>query len=209
MNIPSLNIGGRWSLFLSVLLLSVSLMSCSQVVRQQSEMPPDWEATHARHQAFDDWRVSARMAVQTPETGGSLDMHWKQTGDAFDIRLIAPLGQGAMRLQGTPSEVIATTADGERISGTPEALLQANFGFSLPVEALIFWLRGIAYAADYSQASWNEQGRLHQVQQLGWRVEMREYSDVSGHQLPQRFYLETDASGETHIRFSVSRWSAL
>lgn len=190
-----------------LLLTSLLLSSCSNWVKQESTAPENWLQTHQHHSAIENWRITARMAMQSEQQGGSLDVFWTQRGEIFDIRMVAPMGQGAVHLKGNANSVDARLPDGRRVRGSPDDLLQQAFGVEVPVDALIYWLRGIAFDADYRRASWNEQGRLHEINQHGWRVEMREYTEASGYQLPTRFYLETSPETGTNMRFIIRRWN--
>lgn len=149
------------------------------------------------------------MGIQAEGQGGSLDVHWARAGEEFDIRLIAPLGSGTTRLKGDDQLVEAVLPNGEKVSGTPAELLARGFGVDIPVDALSFWVRGIAYGGDYRGASWDENGDLFEIRQRGWRVEMSRYQEVAAYRLPTRFYLEQERNEDINVRFIVRAWTAL
>lgn len=192
------------TLFISALVLFMT--ACSVVPIQDSPQPDNWQHTHQHHLQLKHWQISARMAVQTSIQGGSVDVFWKQQGDSFEIRLLAPFGQGAMQLKGNAQWVHATFANGQQLQGKPAELMQQHFDISVPVASLVYWLRGVAAAGDYSTARWNEQGQLYKLQQQGWQVEMYQYQLLGEYALPHKFYLEDISNPENTVRLIIRRW---
>lgn len=195
--------------FTPLLLLSVCglLVSCSSMPQTKSSQPDNWKQTAESLAGIQQWRLTARLAVQTDTQGGSVDVFWTQKNNTFDIRMVAPMGQGAMQLRGDARWVQAKLANGESLAGKPDELLQRYFSVRVPVAGLVYWLRGLAApGADYRDASWNEQQRLHSLQQFGWRVEMLKYRAYGDVLLPHKFYLEPVEPGETAVRIIIRQW---
>ncbi len=189
-----------------LVVLLIVLAGCAGRVEEDSAMPAGWMQHHDQHAALQSWRLAGRMAVQTAESGGSLDVFWSQQGEDFTIRLVAPMGKGAMMMRGNAGRVVARLANGEQVAGEPSALLADAFGVAVPVAELSWWLRGIASDSAYRNASWDSQGRLFKLSQQGWKVELREYQPAGDYVLPTRYYLEP-VDGETSIRFVVRQWT--
>lgn len=195
--------------------LVLALASCGSLPVTRTTEPDDWAQTRASLSELKRWHVVARLAIQTETQGGSLDMFWSQADQQFTIKLIAPLGQGAMQLKGNADWVVAKLADGSQLQGKPDELMRQYFEVSLPVDALGYWLRGMTMPAhEVNSPVWNGDKHLHTFIQHGWRVEMLQYRPVDGYQLPHRFYLEpinasegsADGSGQTSVRVIISRW---
>lgn len=204
---------GAWRL--ARVVCTVVLLPACASLPQTADQPGNWPQTVQRLQSLQHWRLSARLAVQTVNQGGSLDLYWAQQGEDYRIRLIAPLGQGAAVLQGNADSVTARLAGGERFQGRPETLMQQHFGVAVPVTSLVYWLRGLpAPDTPPRQLGWNGQQRLHHLVQNGWRIEMQDYKPVAGRLLPHRFYLEPLASaqqadgGDTSVRLVIRQWLA-
>lgn len=166
-----------------------------------------------KRQALQQWRLNARLGVQSATEGGSLDMFWTQRGERYQIRLVAPLGQGALLLEGDASQVSARLASGERLQGEPGQLLQQHFGVAVPVASLRYWLRGLpAPDTPLQNVERNAAQQLQRFTQHGWKVELRDYRKIADVMLPHRFYLEPlDAAsaadgGDTSVRLLVQQW---
>lgn len=184
------------------------LASCASISEQVFETPDGWEQRLERRQQIDDWRIVARLGVQTATEGGSFDVFWQQQADVYDIRLIAPMGQGAVSINGDQSGVTISLADGRtEYSQDADALFTAMTGLSLPVTGLQDWLRGMPIRNEgIDSISWNESGELYKIEQRGWRVEMNRYKPVANYQLPHAFYLEREDRPELSVRLLVREW---
>ena len=189
-------------------ILVAILTSCATISDQVFDSPAGWEQRLQRQQQIDDWRIKARLGVQTETEGGSFDVFWQQQADANDIRLVAPLGQGAVRINGDNDGVTITLADGRtEYSRDADALFTAMTGLSLPVNGLQDWLRGMPIQDENIDAiSWNENGQLYKIEQGGWRVEMNRYKAVADYDLPHAFYLEREDRPELSVRLLVREW---
>ena len=197
--------------FLLVYILVSILSSCASVSEQVSQQPADWETRLQQHQQINDWTIKARLGVQTEFEGGSFDVFWQQLADVYEIRLIAPLGQGAVQIAGDNGGVTIRLADGQtEYSQDADELFAAMTGLSLPVSGLQDWLRGMPIQDEEIQnISWNEHGQLYKLEQRGWRVEMDRYKAITGYDLPHAFYLEREDSPELSVRLLVREWQPL
>jgi len=187
------------------------LASCASVSEQVSQQPADWETRLQQHQQINDWTIKARLGVQTEFEGGSFDVFWQQLADVYEIRLIAPMGQGAVHIAGDNGGVTISLADGQtEYSQDADELFASMTGLSLPVNGLQDWLRGVPIQGEEIQnISWNEHGQLYKLEQRGWRVEMGRYKVIAGYDLPHAFYLEREDSPELSVRLLVREWQPL
>lgn len=184
------------------------LASCASISEQVLDRPEDWEARLQQQQQIEDWTIRARLGVQSETDGGSFDVFWQQVADAYEIRLIAPMGQGAVLINGDKSGVTISLADGQtEYSNDADELFSSMTGLSLPVNGLQDWLRGMPIQGEEIQyISWNELGQLYKLEQRGWQVEMNRYKTVADHELPHAFYLEREDQPELSVRLLVREW---
>ena len=184
------------------------LVSCASISEQVLDRPADWETRLQQHQQIEDWTIRARLGVQSENDGGSFDVFWQQAADAYEIRLIAPMGQGAVLINGDNSGVTIRLADGQtEYSHDADALFTSMTGLSLPVNGLQDWLRGMPIQGEEIQnISWNEFGQLYKFEQRGWQVEMGRYKAVADYELPHAFYLEREDQPELSVRLLVREW---
>ena len=188
--------------------LVFAIAACARLTEQFDESPPDWDQRIQQQQQIRDWTIKARLGVQTETEGGSFDVIWQQLGSRYDIRLIAPLGQGAVKINGDAEGVSISLADGRtEYSDDADRLFSDMTGLSLPVNGLQDWMRGMPIQDQAIQnISWNEFGQLFKIEQSGWRVEMNRYKAIDGFELPHAFYLEREDRPELSVRLLVRQW---
>jgi outer membrane lipoprotein LolB len=75
------------------------------------------------------WRAQGKILVHYQEKAETASMDWQQNADEFDVRLYGPMGLGATELKGQSTDMLVS----KQILGD----------YSLPVNQLIDWLKGI------------------------------------------------------------------
>lgn len=72
---------------------------------------------------------------------------------------------------------------------TPEQLMQKALGWSLPINALSNWIKGLPAPGKY-RAQYDVFGHVMLLQQLGWRIRYSQYADIHGVDFPEVIYLQ-------------------
>lgn len=188
--------------------LALVLAGCAGLGPQESVegsgSAEDWSAHKERISTIDGWQISGKIGIQAPQDSGSGTLFWLQRQDYFDIRLSGPLGRGATRLTGRPEAVALEVAGQGRFEAqSPEALLESQLGWQLPVSNLLWWVRGVPAPDSRSRVQLNADGRLARLQQDGWDVEYLGYTDEDGYALPSRIKL---AGRDLKITLVVKDW---
>jgi outer membrane lipoprotein LolB len=182
------------------------LAGCSHLREQSADAPAGWTEQRAKHSALDSWYVQGRLGVQTAHQGGSLDVYWNQQGEHYQIRLLAPMGQGAFLITGDASAVRLQRASGEtQTANNADQLFADSLGVSLPLKSLQHWLRGLPASAA-AQLQWDVLGNLYIIKEDGWRVEMARYHRQQALNLPHQFYLSRADQPELMIKLVLSSW---
>lgn len=176
-------------------LFALLLTGCAGLGPQESVEGPgnaeDWKTHKARISHIDGWQISGKIGIRAPQDSGSGTLFWLQRQDYFDIRLSGPLGRGATRLTGRPDAVTLEVAGQGRFEAqSPEALVESQLGWQLPVSNLLWWVRGLPAPDSRSRISLDNNGRLATLQQDGWSVQYLGYEEEDGLDLPSRIKLE-------------------
>lgn len=179
---------------LLLMLLTLLLISaCSS----QPLAPPPPEAQQANSRLW-HWQLQGRIALNDGSNSHSATLDWQQQGYQYQLQIFGPLGQGSARLDGQPFRVTLTTSDGEVLqASSPEQLLQQGLDWNFPLSDLIYWVRGIPAPGPVIQIS------TSQLEQNGWQVEWRRYTQVNGYQLPE---LLVASNGNIQLRLAINRW---
>jgi outer membrane lipoprotein LolB len=153
-----------------------------------------------------DWTLNGRVAIKAEDEGWNARIRWVQRGENFDIRVIAPFGRGTFKISGAPGQVALTDPDGEVYSAdAPEALMQSQLGWSLPLQGLRYWVRGITEPSGaIAQLNLDPDARLRDLQQSGWRVSILDYRPVDTVELPARLFMLSD---RLEVRLAIENWA--
>lgn len=154
-----------------------------------------WKAHKERVTQLDGWQIDGKVGIRAlrPSAGsqsGSGTLFWLQRQGYFDIRLSGPLGRGAARLTGREGAVTLEVANQGRYQAeSPEALLEQQLGWRLPVSHLLWWIRGLPAPDSKSRVTLDGNSHLARLEQDGWQVEYLRYADQDGYTLPERIKL--------------------
>lgn len=188
--------------------LVLLLAGCAGLGPQESVEGPgnaeDWKAHKTNVSEIDGWQINGKIGIRAPQDSGSGTLFWLQRQDYFDIRLSGPLGRGATRLTGRPDAVALEVAGQGRFEAeSPEALVESQLGWQLPVSNLLWWIRGLPSPDSRSRIALDSSGRLAELQQDGWAVQYLGYSEEDGYALPSRIKL---AGRDLQITLVVKDW---
>lgn len=145
------------------------------------------------------------MGFSDGKQGGNASIVWEQHRESYQIRLYGPLGSGAIQIKGQTKQISLTNTDGKIIkANTPEALLQQELGWVIPVSGLRYWLRGLpAPGALPTQILLDAHQRLWQIDQQGWTIVYEAYKSKSGRDVPYKLLLR---NGPIRLKFIFDHW---
>ena len=182
-----------------------SLLGCST---KQSPLltsaSPLWTQHLAVLEGMDQWAFQGRIAVKDGTDSWSMKLNWAQTNEHFDIRIIAPFGQGAAHLYGNGEFAVIDVPERPQMSApSAEELLRHHIGWTVPLEGLKYWLAGRPDPDLMMSGEWDALGRLNQLTQSGWYITYKRYSTVAGIDLPRKIELIND---QLRVKLVIDRW---
>ena len=176
-----------------------------------SEPPVDspqatWQVRQLQLSGIQGWQLSGRLSITTDVEAWHLDVSWQQQDDRYDIRLSGPLGAGQVRLSGSEAGVYLHDDDQIFFAQQAEALLREHTGVSMPVTSLMYWVRGLPnpHLSDINVSQLDAQGRLANLKQNGWEVQMKRYVKVNNLQLPNKLFIK--GQPDIEVRMIVDEW---
>lgn len=193
---------------LLLLMLTLTISACSNLHQRETlEFGGDaaaWQAHRTAVTPFDSWTLQGKLGVRAPGESGSGTVFWLQQQDEYDIRLSGPLGRGATRIQGDDRGVTLDIAGQPATSArSAEELLEQQVGWRLPVQHLLWWVRGLPAPDSPSRLQLNPDSQLARLAQAGWTVEYSRYQEINGVQLPQRLQL---SGYDMLLTLVITRW---
>lgn len=195
---------------IAVILAALAIAGCQTLPPRVDEGPVSepreaFDQRVARIGATADWTLRGRGAVSSAGEGWSGTVHWRQQGDAMDLRFIAPLGAGTVRLVGRPGAVRVQDSDGtDFITADPDALLESMIGAPLPVTALRWWVLGLPHPDGGGfTVQLDAAGRPVRLVQAGWTVEYDRYTGFPGGVIAARLVAR---HADLRLRLAIEDW---
>lgn len=179
---------------LSILFFCFSLGGCISSVKTTFPIPANKKIAYQAHLkslvAQRNWQAQGLVGVRVNQKAQSANFVWTQKSSQFDIELYGPLGLGATYLQGRPGQVRLTTHD-QKVYQAEDAgeLMNQVLGWSVPVEGLVYWGRGMPEPGQPEQHTLNQYGFLATLEQNGWRIEYKRYRQAGALALPYQLVL--------------------
>jgi outer membrane lipoprotein LolB len=195
-------------LLTAVLLAAVLLLpACSTIQTTGSGDPARLEQYESRVRAvskLDAWALRGRLAVNDENDGGSGTLHWQEGPGGTRMDFHGAMGRGAWRLVAGGGEAELELADGSRYSAeTVGELVRGQLGWTIPVENLSWWVRGVQAPGQTDRRTLGEDGSLDFLSQNGWDIEFGRYRDVQGLSLPLKL---TARQGGKLVKLAIRDW---
>ena len=172
-----------------------------------SEREAAWRAHASALSHFQSWTVTGRLVVRSRGEASRVAMRWRQTRGAYLVRLTAPFGAGLFEVERSAAGVEARFADGRRVrAASPEALLEREVGWSVPLWGLRYWIAGaVAPGGTPERIELDGRGRLARLEQAGWTVVYERYGQLGDLALPERIRLTGPSVTAT---VALRQWTA-
>jgi len=151
------------------------------------------------------WKFKGRIAVKNERENVTATLLWNQQDANYELRFIAPLGQGTYILKGSDSGVMMQAPkDKTYYADSPEELIKRSLGWDVHMAGLRYWIRGIPEPGiTYSELLLDDKGRLTNMEQSGFNVSIARYSDESDVSLPQKLTIKSD---KIRLKLVIQSW---
>lgn len=186
-------------------LLTLAGCASQAPVDESGRQAGQWERQQAQVEDFDSWTLVGKAGLRTPQENTSANLDWNQTPFYFRMLISGPFGGGRSVLEGREGRFSLSTSDGRFEAETPEALMEEQLGWSLPVRAMPDWVRGLPGDHASYQLETDELGFPRFLQQDGWEIDYRDWERVEEMWLPRRLVMNY---GEVRITLVVNQWQA-
>jgi len=190
-----------------LLLLAFSLLSaCAQSPKVETGLKTQLWLTHQLAVgAIQSWDIKGRVAVKNDKNSGTVTLLWNQFLSNYELRFIAPLGQGTYVLTGTASRVaMKGPNDLDVVADTPEQILKQGLGWDIHLDGLRYWVRGLPEPdIKYSALLLDEKGRLTNMEQSGFNINVSRYTEQEGLSLPEKLTIKSD---KIKLKLIIQRW---
>ena len=151
-----------------------------------------------------NWNLVGRISLDDGEEGGSGRLKWVVKADHSTIDFHGAMGRGAWHLDIEPEGAALRLADGsEYFADGVDALVQQQIGWPIPVNALQWWVRGLAAPGTIDAQQLDAEGLLTSLAQFGWQIDFNRYASDAGVAMPVRL----DArQNDYRVKLAIGRW---
>ena len=151
-----------------------------------------------------NWNLVGRISLDDGEEGGSGRLKWVVKADHSTIDFHGAMGRGAWHLDIEPAGAALRLADGsEYFADGVDALVQQQIGWPIPVNALQWWVRGLAAPGTIDAQQLDAEGLLTSLAQFGWQIDFNRYASDTDVAMPVRL----DArQNDYRVKLAIGRW---
>ncbi len=151
-----------------------------------------------------EWGMTGKISLDDGDQGGSGRLQWDVKPGRSELAFHGAMGRGAWHLQIGPEGALLKMADGtEQAAAGVGELIQEHMGWPVPLEALQWWVRGLAAPGMAEKELIGPDGLLISLRQFGWDVDFTRYDSVGALELPVRLNATRD---RYRVKLAVSRW---
>jgi len=183
------------------------ITACSTVPTgkiDQAERVLLYEAKSGALAEAERWALKGRLAVNDGEDGGSGHLNWQTHGQTSSMNFHGALGRGAWQLNSDENGAVLEWTDGEVYrADTVGELIEQRLGWTFPVNALAWWVRGLTAPGDWNLRQLDEHGNLEKLSQLGWNIEYGRYRDAGSISMPVKL---TARRLSYTVKFAIQDW---
>ena len=193
-----------------LILLAVifSVTACSTLPPRLPVAHPQqhWQQRQLELTKIHDWYLNGRAAIVNGVDSWNLSITWQRHGDKYILDLSGPFGAGHAQLTGTRDGVVLVDADQHAsFASSPDRLLHETTGVRMPVKGLLYWMRGIPDPElPPPSVKLDEFGRVQQMQQDGWQIRFKSYTNVQAYELPEKIFID---SADLKVKIFVDNWN--
>ena len=150
------------------------------------------------------WSFTGRVALSDGKDGGSGSLEWRQDESALNIEFRGALGRGAWMLESTGDHAKLQTGKGDTFqSHDATYLVSRHVGWQVPMDALPYWVRGLAVPGSQAQIVSGEDGLPQSLSQLDWQISYGRWEADYEPVMPVRI---TASRGQYSLKLIVRHW---
>ena len=151
------------------------------------------------------WKIDGLVSIVTSDQELSANLRWQQhLQENYQINLFGPLNMGAVSITGNASSVVLKANNNVYQAKSAEGLLLQYMGWTLPIDNLYYWVRGIAAPNSFSVVQTDHFNHLVMLKQNGWEIDYLRYTSVNNIDLPSKLSLKNQYM---IAKLIISRWS--
>lgn len=166
---------------------------------------PDGSGALPQRDRLQSFALEGRFSLHHEDKSYAGRLSWRHVGDADEILLASPFGQGMAEIVSDPAGARLTAGDGKSYAAADaETLTRQVLGYPLPLRHLPDWVRARAPSGGVETMDALE--RPLRLRQDDWRIDY-EYDNDDPQALPGRLFVRRE--GGLELRLRIDEWRDL
>jgi outer membrane lipoprotein LolB len=189
------------------MLLALLLSGCASWQRPPVvEIPLPAQERQQQLATLNQFELNAALLVKAPGESVTSSLNWVQKGEFYTADLNNFVGINIFKLQTTAEGALVQVSGEQHQAATAAALLEYLSGWSLPIEEMPLWLKGMTGSGS-SDLRFDPMGRLTSFtlldsQNRRWQVSYTKFFP-DRLSLPRQMTLE---SSDTKLKLVIRQW---
>ena len=189
----------------------IFLSGCSSLLNNHQQITEHQNITERtkKLEALSDWKINGNWGLISPKERHSLTLNWLYQGERKrqTLNLTAVLGVQIFNLESV-NGMHVINVDGQRYQSPDlNVLLSSLTGFTLPTQAMSFWLKGLPYL-NSDKITYNVETQLPNTltsfhDGKKWLLKYGAYQQVGQYQLATKFTIKQE---DLTIKINVHQW---
>lgn len=186
----------------------LSIFGCNTIPKaSDAELFQDKNQRSQQLEKINDWTIKGKIAFITPQEKQSANLFWQQEQDKITLKLTTFLGVSVLSLN-SENGLYTLKADGKTWQDEDiETLMSQVTNISLPVNSLVYWVKGLKASND-DMISYSATTNLpNQLQAWAnnkyWHIEYQSYRLIEQYRLANKL---TVKHNDLTIKMAISSW---
>ncbi len=187
-------------------MLTLFISGCGSLTQEpQPPALPDWQSHADQARTVESWQIIGKIAIRENNEYNSGSLNWTQQAEHYQIHIAGPLGQGAISIVGDPLLTrLNISGEGSYVTQDPERMLRDQIGWTIPLDNLNYWIRGLPAPSSPYRKTLDDNHRLRELNQDNWKVRYFGYLPTAKAQLPRKVII-SHSLGIT-VTLLVKQW---
>ena len=192
-------------LLISLLGIMEIFSGCATVKPSPAQLQlMSWQQRSTQLKAIQHFTLKGSLGITQANKVDILSFDWQQNYRNYEINLHGPLSLGGAKIVGDQNGIAYWKNSAEKVfAKSPESLFYQQFGWTLPVSNLKYWILAIPASTKIHDQQFDKFNHLICLVEQDWRIRYSDFISVNGVDLPTRIQLE---SPQIKIKIVIKTW---
>lgn len=187
------------------LLVIIFAAGCVILPHPKTSQPQNWQARQNQLKSINNWEVTGSIGVIYANKSDIAHFDWQQQKQNYSIDIHGPLNLGSALIKGSPGLVTMQQSENRELHAkNPESLIKREFGWTLPVSNLRYWILALPAPTKIASMQLDSENHLISLQQQGWQIEYSDFQNIYGIDLPSKIKMQQQ---NLKIKLAIKSWN--